>query len=221
MSAHRRTLPARPIIERIAALQAIAIALLAGAAAAGRHQVDRARPAQATPLPSVFAEIGPFCNVVNSPDGITTTGNCFDSGYQCPLAFEMPIGYGMMKIRLTNAGQSVAVVSAWWHVIVRCLPSDVGPYVTRLMPGETKVVWHAEPAYTFNDKVRFFRWTTDSPRVSARFAGAGCAPADDRGQPGRFRPHPRRADCDLGFARSATWSPWIYLPVAYDAAPGR
>lgn len=169
-------------------------------------------PAAAAPAHN---SIGPACNVVNDPDGHLSIGNCFDSLYGCPLAFERPLGYSMLKIRLTNHGPTAARVRTWWHVVVQCEPYDVGPYDVVLPPGASDVVWHAEAVYTFNDKVRFFRWTTDSPRVTANFAGSGCAPADARGLPGRFRRHPR-TECRGNFDQSATWRPAIYMPVIWQ-----
>lgn len=226
-----RATPGRPYDDRIspfaiaggAALLAIALAIADAAPTAKAAPSDRGarpRPAASEPLPAAYSQIGPFCNVVIGPDDARSSQNCFPSGYDCPLAFERPIGYGMMKVRLTNRGADAAIVRSWWHVVVRCAAMDVGPYVTRLAPGETKVVSHAEPAFSYNDKVRFYRWTAEGGSIGASYAGGGCASADDRGLPGRFRAHPR-AECDMGFAGSATWSPWIYLPAVLRDAPSR
>lgn len=208
----------RPNVVGAAALAGLALAVAATPAVRVEPALDEAiRPAASEPLPASFRQIGPFCNVVIGPDNSRSSDNCFLSGYVCPLAWAMPIGYGMMKVRLVNDGTDAAVVRSWWHVIVRCEPMDVGPYVTWLAPGETKVVAHFEPAFSFNDKVRFYRWTAQGGHVFAAYAGGGCAPADDRGMPERFVPHPR-SECDMGFARSATWSPGIFLPLALSEA---
>lgn len=209
-----RTSRRRPIIVCAAALAALALAAATTPTVRAEPARDGAtRPAASEPLPASYRQIGPFCNVVIGPDNSRSSDNCFLSGYVCPLAWAMPIGYGMMKVRLVNDGTDAAVVRSWWHVVVRCEPMDVGPYVTWLAPGETKVVSHFEPAFSFNDKVRFYRWTAQGGHVFASYAGGGCAPADDRGMPERFVPHPR-SECDMGFARSATWSPRIFLPLA-------